>query len=385
MSAPFPVASDEDLAELADDDGGPFRWRVDQCKDRLRADQLARAELAAENAAAIPPMFGGAEFLAQPDDEPVYRINDLWPSGGNVVLAAQFKSGKTTAVHNLLRSLCDGAPFLGRFHVTPPDGAVFVIDAEMPARSARRWLNEQMIARADRFRYQNIRGSASSFNILLPELRRTWAGRIADAGTAVVVLDCLGPVLAALGLEENSGADVGRLLEAFQELLRDAGVREAVVVHHMGHGAERARGASRLRDWPDAEWRLVRQDDDPASARYFSAFGRDVDVSESRLDFDPHTRALRIAGGSRAAGKTQAAVADLIETVRADPGVNSRSLERALVDNGGHTQKAVRDGIQAALREGLIIRQDGPNRAKLHYPGPAAADHGQHGALERAS
>jgi hypothetical protein len=373
VSAPFPVTSDEDLADLGDTgDRDPFRWDVDQRKNRLRAEQLARAELAAESAAAIPPMFGGAEFLAQPDSEPVYRISDLWPSGGNVVLAAQFKAGKTTAVHNLVRSLCDGAPFLGRYHVTPPDGAVVVIDAEMPARSARRWLNEQMITRADRFRYQNIRGSASSFNILLPALRCVWADRIAASGAAVVVLDCLGPVLAALGLEENNGADVGRFLEAFQELLRDAAVPEAAVIHHMGHQAERARGASRLRDWPDAEWRLVRQDDDPASSRYFSAFGRDVDVSEARLEFDPQTRALRVAGGSRAAGKTQAAVLDLIEVVRADPGVNSRGLERALVDNGGHTQKAVRDGIQAALREGLIIRKDGPRRAQLHYPGPAA-------------
>jgi hypothetical protein len=73
----------------------------------------------------------------------------------------------------------------------------------------------------------------------------------------------------------------------------------------MGHSGERARGASRLRDWPDVEWRLVREktengDVDPAAPRYFSAYGRDVDVPESRLVFDPATRHLTLEGGSRA-------------------------------------------------------------------------------------
>ena len=363
-------------APLPGDDGVPFRFEVEQRKHNLRVDQLARAELAAENTPAIPPLFRGAEFLAQPDDEPVYRIGDVWPLGGNVVLAAQFKAGKTTMVHNLLRSLCDGTVFLGRFPVTPAAGGVFVIDAEMPARSARRWLGQQMIARADRFTYQNIRGAASSFNILVPDLRRAWAGRIAAAGTDIVVLDCLGPVLAALGLEENSGADVGRFLEAFQEMLREAGAGEAAVIHHMGHAGERSRGASRLRDWPDAEWRLVRQDEDPASARFLSAFGRDVDVPESRLDYDPVTRALRIAGGSRSSQKIQAAVLDVVKTVDAEPGINSRALETALVDSGGHTQAIVRQAVRSALREGFIVRKPGPNRSKLHYTAPAAAEQG---------
>ncbi len=362
-----------------DEDGqaGADAWlriAVDQRKNHLRIDRQAQAELAAENAPAIPPSFSGAEFLAQPDNEPVYRIGDLWPLGGNVVLAAQFKSGKTTLVHNLLQALCDGTMFLGTFRVEPPPGGVFVIDAEMPARSARRWLNASMIARADRFTYQNIRGSASSLNILVPDIRRAWAERIRSSGAGVVILDCLGPVLAALGLEENSGAEVGQFLEAFQEMLRDAGAGEAAVIHHMGHTGERSRGASRLRDWPDAEWRLVRQDDDPSSPRFLSAFGRDVDVSESRLDFDPDTRALRISGGSRSSEKTDAAVADLVQIVVAEPGINTRALEAALTDDGRHYQKAARDGIRKALRQKLITRRDGPSRSKLHYPGPAAGE-----------
>jgi hypothetical protein len=53
------------------------------------------------------------------------------------------------------------------------------------------------------------------------------------------VLDCIGPVLAALGLDESKPAEAGRFLSAFEELLADAGVAESFLIHHMGHDAER--------------------------------------------------------------------------------------------------------------------------------------------------
>lgn len=389
MTAQWIAPGEDDTAELngsGPGDHGPgfdaegyeaaIRTAVEQRKYNLRIERLAQAELAAESVVPVPPAFNGAEFLAQPDDEPVYRIADLWPAGGNIVLAAQFKAGKTTMTHNLLRCLCDGTPFLGRYRVDPPPGGVFLIDAEMASRSARRWLGDHMITRAYRFTYQNVRGAAASFNILLPDVRARWADRIRASGASVVILDCLGPVLAAIGLEENSTSDVGRFLEAFTELLRDAGISEAAVIHHMGHVGERSRGASRLRDWPDAEWRLVRLEDDPNSPRYLSAFGRDVDVPESRLEFDPETRALRIEGGSRKGQKIADALQGIIKAVDAEPGINSSELERALVDTGMHTQNVVRSALGAALRGRYVIRRDGPRRSKVHYIGPIAVQEG---------
>ena len=48
----------------------------------------------------------------------------------------------------------------------------------------------------------------------------------------------------------------------------------------MGHTGERSRGDSRLIDWPDAGWRLVKdaEDDDDQHVRrvYFTALGRDA-------------------------------------------------------------------------------------------------------------
>ena len=60
-----------------------------------------------------------------------------------------------------------------------------------------------------------------------------------------------------------------------------------------------------LRGWPDAEWRLLREEvkpghqpppDDP---RFFSAGGRDVALHETQLAYDKETRRLSVAGGNR--------------------------------------------------------------------------------------
>ena len=288
--------------------------------------------------------------------------------GGNIILAAQWKAGKTTLRDNLIRSWCDGTPFLGRYAVTPSGGRLAIIDAEMPSRTSRRWLADQMIGDADRFAYCNIRGAAASFNMLAPAARSAWAKRLAGACAAAVLLDCIGPVLAALGLDENSATDVGQFLEGFTTMLAEAAIAESEVIHHMGHGAERSRGASRLRDWPDAEWRLVRQDDNPASPRYLSAFGRDVDVPESRLDYDPACRWLTFAGGSRSEQQTAAARAALAEFLSGNPESSYRAIEQALA--GDHVQRAIRAAVKAAVADGDVLTRGGPRNATLHWLAP---------------
>src|SRR5205085_2644660 len=117
-------------------------------------------------------------------------------------------------------------------------------------------------------------------------------------GADVIILDCLRPIFDAFGLDENHEA--GRFLVALDALLAESGVSEACVIHHMGHGAERSRGDSRLLDWPDALWKLVRDKDeddesgmdDPMGSRYFSAYGRDVEQEQVELIFDKATRRL---------------------------------------------------------------------------------------------
>jgi hypothetical protein len=182
-------------------------------------------------------------------------------------------------------------------------------------------------------------------------------------------VDCLRPVLDALGLDESR--DAGRFLVAFDALLGEAGIGDACLLQHMGHGNERARGDSRLLDWPDAIWRVVRETEVPNSPRYFTAYGRDVDVPEGRLGYDPATRRLTYAEGSRADAKTEAAHLAVIEFLAACANApqSKNAIESAL--GGDHTQKAIRDAINRTVKDGFVTVTDGPRRAKLHsiaYP-----------------
>lgn len=360
------------------DDESAIRGAVNARKATLRIERQAKSELESEGSASAPESVSGADFLAEPDEETDWRIHGLWPAGGNVLLAAQAKAGKTTLSGNLLRSLCDGDLFLGKYHVETPAGRVFVVDVEMSRNQARQWARAQGIRKADGFEYQPLRGAASAFNITVPGVRRNWAHRIRECGASIVVIDPLGPILGAIGLDENSAADVGLFLDgALGQLLTESGATEAVVVHHMGHAGERSKGSSRLRGWPDAEWFLVRQDESPSSPRYFSAYGRDVEEAESLLGFDPVTRSLTLAGGTRAQSRARtaacSALPDLVAVVTQQPGIVTRSLESALRDRG-HSLDASRAVIQEAVESKVVRREPGPHRAQMHYVAVASDD-----------
>jgi hypothetical protein len=310
----------------------------------------------------LPPLVRLDRFLEQPDPDVRYRIDQLWPAAGRVLFAAQYKAGKTTAVGNLLRSLVDGDPFLGRYEVDPPAGPVVLVDDELHESTLRRWLRGQGIVRTDRVHLVALRGRVSTFDIMSDRTRDAWARQLADVGASVVVLDCLRPILDAHGLSEDK--DTGKVLGAFDELLGAAGADEATVVHHMGHHGERSRGDSRLRDWPDAEWRLVRDGDQPSDPRYFAAYGRDVDVAEQRVDLDGERR-LVVTGGSRRDQHAEVALSAVLDLLGSVPDLSGRAIEQRLADTD-HSRDAIRRGVALGVADGRIVTHEGPRRAVLH-------------------
>jgi hypothetical protein len=223
------------------------------------------------------------ELLARQYDDPDYLIDELAPSGGKVLVAAQGKAGKTTLLINLIRCLADGDVFLGRFGIRAGSQRIVVVDDELSDRQLQKWFREHNIRNTDAVAdVAGLRGQAGLFNIMDERVRAQWAKRLRDLGCTTLVFDCLRPVFDALGLDENR--DAGRFLVAFDALVYEAGISESFVVHHMGHSGERSRGDSRLVDWPDATWKLVLEEpDDRESPRYFSAYGRDVELHPSSL------------------------------------------------------------------------------------------------------
>jgi hypothetical protein len=336
--------------------------------------QLAVKQKAAEKYAAItakplnlPAITSLGDFLAVPDDLATYRVDQLWPTGGNVLLAAQAKAGKSTAMLNLIKSLVDGRPFLGQYEARPA-GRVVLLDNELDERNLRRWLREIGITNTDRVQVMSLRGKVSSFNVTDKAVRSEWAKIL--SGADVLILDCLRPVLDALGLDEHR--DAGKFLEPFTELLGEAGIGESLIVHHMGHGGERSRGDSRLIDWPDAGWRLIREGEPPNTQTYFTAKGRDVEVYEKRLAYTHADRSLVIVGGSRKDVKLDGALDDVLGLLRkSGESMSGRAVIDALA--GQVPRTSVTAALKRGRAEGSILSESGARGAELHYINPASA------------
>lgn len=300
------------------------------------------------------------DFLDVEDEPAAYRIDELMTVDGRVLCAAQFKAGKTITVMNLLRSFADGDLFLGRFQVDPVK--VALIDDEMDDRMLRRWLRKQGILRTDNVALTTLKGRLRTFDIMDAEVRAEWAEDIASTGCELVILDCVRPILDSLGLDE--GRDAGRFLVALDELLYEAGVEEAIVIHHAGHTGERARGDSRLRDWPTQEWRIVRQqpkdgsEPDPSAPRYFTAYGREVDVPEQRLQYDDMTGHLTLDGGSRKHEEMSDLMQKVVAYVKAHPKCSQQELDHASIGS----RDPVRDATLMAAECGEIRRYKEGNR-----------------------
>jgi hypothetical protein len=178
-----------------------------------------------------------------------------------------------------------------------------------------------------------------------------------------VILDCLRPVLDAAGLDERG--EVGRFLVPFGELLGRLNVPEAVLVQHMGHSGERARGDSVLLGWPDANWKIVRRDaEDDRSARFFSAFGRDVDIPECELGFNSMTGKLIAIGGSRKEADGRAAIPVVLELLAERPKLSGRQIEQEL--QGVYPQKVIRSAVKLAIEDRSVVTEPGPHRSTLH-------------------
>ena len=193
--APQPVGSPDmddgpDDAELARADA---EWLAAQAEQdwlrkvegraaELRLTEDARRLLIAQERARHPrpPLVRLPEFLARPVTDPTYRIDEVWPTGGRVVLSAQFKAGKTTVVGNVLRALADGTDLFDRFPVRP-GARIVLIDDELDDRHLQRWLTDQDITNQDAIRVVTLRGQLATYEIRDLDLRAEWAHHIAPA------------------------------------------------------------------------------------------------------------------------------------------------------------------------------------------------------------
>ena len=163
-----------------------------------------------------------------PTSSPATASTTVAPADARIMLSAQYKSGKSTLIGNLIRALVDGEPFLGHFAVNTTASGVVLIDDEMSDNTLRGWLRAQNIrntsAVADVI---TLRGNVGAFNLLDDHCFAAWVQRLHDVGCDYLILDCLRPILDALALDEHR--DAGRFLVAFDALLNEADIRDALL------------------------------------------------------------------------------------------------------------------------------------------------------------
>lgn len=251
-----------------------------------------------------------SDLYAAPEEEIRFRVGGesegaskgLWPANGTLLFAAQAKAGKTTAVLNLEHALVTGSKFLDRFVVKPldEDDVLVILNNEVSSSQYTRWMKKRGIPQDPRVRVANLRGKAGSVNILDPGIREMFVSKLAILKPTILIVDPIGPIMRAMGVDENDNNTVGNLLDGFNGLRPDIpSLQDILVVHHSGHesqgGGQRAgsaRGASAWNDIPDAIWNYRRDENNPG-IRELKMRGRDVfDDGNVEVKFDPETLTL---------------------------------------------------------------------------------------------
>ncbi|MFZ2625700.1 MAG: AAA family ATPase [Propionibacterium sp.] len=364
----------EDDESQRDDSARIFEFDVAKMVHRLEVQREAQRRIALNGRdTADWDVASLGQVLARQAPPPA-RVDELIPSDAGTLIVAQRKVGKTTWLLNLARALIVGGTFLGRFDVQPVKGRVAYLNFEVSGWTLARWADEVGVPR-DRLILVNLRGARNPLSD--PQDRAALAEVLRALDCEVVIVDPFGRAFD--GTNQNDTSEVAPWLNRLDRWARgEVGARDVILAAHAGWNGERSRGSSALEDWADSIINFTKDADDQ---RYMRAIGRDVDLEEDRLEFDPGTRLLTLTGdGSRSGAartrQSQELTTAVLRTVAEHPGVNGTEMEELLRSSGAHFQKS--DGRRAAnqlAEQGRLVREQGPRNSSLYYPiRPSATD-----------
>lgn len=331
---------------------------------RVRADAAERFR--ADNAPAVEPFDAGllAEVLARTDTL-TWRVEGLHPAGGSLLIVAQRKTGKTTTTLNYARSLLTGESFLAAMPVERIPGRVGLLNYEVSGPTLARWAADVGVPH-DGLVLVNLRGRRNPLDH--PEDRDALVEYLTTLDVSALIVDPFGR--AYTGQSQNDPGEVGAWLASLDRFAADVGATETVLTTHAGWNGERTRGSSALEDWADAIATLTRDD---AGQRYLRAIGRDVEVEEDRLEYDPGTRLLSLTGAgsrqvARATAHRDALAAAILDAVTTTPGLSVSDLTERLRQDGHGLQRGDVSNAARHLEGTGRIRREKAGRTMRHYP-----------------
>jgi hypothetical protein len=331
---------------------------------RLEVRQEAQRRIAAARAGSQYqfPAAGRTleDDLAHPPVAQKYTVAELHTAGGNTLLVAQFKAGKTTLALNLIAALADEEPFLGAYDVTKLSGSIAWWNYELSADMAREWIRDIGVRNPQRVAEPlHLRGA------MVPLWQDDVAERavkwLRDNEVEFWIIDPAARAMRGLVDNENDNSQIAAFTDALDQIKREAGVLDLVLPTHMGRAtveedAERSRGATRLEDWMDHGWYLTK-DGKPADApRALRAMGRDVDVSAFDLAFDNETRRLGATGKSRAERRAYDGAKQVVAAVlKLGDGAITSAVMKKLGGHKGDSRQT--HWINDAVKAGFIERR----------------------------
>lgn len=321
------------------------------------------------------------DALVHPPEAEPFLIAGLAPIRGNIVLTAQFKSGKTDlVVGSLARSLCDGVPFLDKFDVTTPAGGMRVghWNLEMDhAFLVDQYIRPSGYVNTDNLVIASLRGYRIS---LTSEVGRKWAVNwLKDNQIKVWTIDSIAQLARMCGISENSNEEMAQMFGAIDEIKTEAGVETCFLIAHTGRaeqevGKERARAATVIDDWPDFRWVMTV---DNSEIRYLQVQGRGEGLKPTSLDYDPTTHRYTLGGMSRAGAASDGWVQEVMRIVEAhgEAGITESSLWTKMKEIRPIGKPLAIQHMVEADDGGFIVRKRaeanvgrGGRKAWMHYP-----------------
>jgi hypothetical protein len=354
-------ASDELRNELRNDEG--LSAEVLKQAHRRRAGEIM-AEL--HDAQTDRPWNDGL-LTTMTEAEIAWRCDGLLAQGGRLLVQAQYKAGKTTMLLNLARCLADGGYFLGRFDTTAVKGNVGYLNYEVSEALFLAWARQVGVP-LDRVYVNNLRGMANPFRNER-DLERL-ADRLLEHEVYSLIVDPYARAFNGDDLDRTGPAVA--FTNALDHLAELADLSEISIANHAGHDAERGRNSTVLLDWADTIVTLTRDKD--TDLRYVKAIGRDVELAEDRLDFDPETHLLTLSGsgGRKKNVRTEKIATLAVYAAQAvakgtdDNPVNGAQIEAHFRELGKPFTKGDGNKAAAAAHDlGVrLVRDDGKGRPK---------------------
>jgi hypothetical protein len=347
------IASDPTLKALV----------AERVSKALIEEQVERAVKAIEHNSegGLPGSWSLDDFLQREFEETGFIVDRLMKYGTNVHMVAAAKTGKTNVGINLVKSLADGGKFLGVFETTPIRGRICLMDFELDERQAQDWLRRIGIKNAAKVEIYPLRGMPNPFRSA--ESMRELEEVLKALDIEFLILD---PFSSIYSGDANSNSEVKAFLKEIDAFKVRSGVQHLVIAVHAGRNQGQTRGASTLDDHPDALWYLQKSED----KRYFKAVGRDIDVPESEIMFDPTTGEITFLEFSRKADPLRAMMVKILRYVQANPGCTATALESGV--RGGNTYKT--QARKALVESGTLIEVLGPGGTKTFKLGEVPWD-----------